>query len=176
MRIGIGESRVASASLRGVSLLGVLLSLCGIAVLAIWAIPAFFERGSVTLDNLSVLLARDLRSAQNRATLLGNQAHFVFDRDGWRALDESGGPLLGEGETHEIVRRFSHDAVFDGVEIERFDFGAEGRLDITARGMVVCGGNLVLRFRDERREIQIQRGSGQVIVAGSDEPLLNDRH
>ena len=157
---------------RGVSLLAVLIGIVGVALLAIWGIPAYFAREGVTLDNVSVLLARDLRSAQNRATLLGSSARFVFDRDGWRAFDAAGAPLIGGGEEHAIERRFSSDGVFDGVVIEGLAAGAEVALEITPRGSLAQGGEIELRFLEQRRTIQILRGSGQVVVVGHDEPLV----
>ena len=156
----------------GISLVGVLLGVCGIALLAIWAIPAFFEREGVTLDSVCLLLARDVRSAQNRATLLRSEAKVVFDRDGWHALGADGQPLMTTGEEHQIVRRFSSDGVFDGVTIERIDSSADGELAITAHGTIARGIELELRFRDEQRTVRIERGSGQVVVVGRDQPLL----
>ena len=153
----------------GISLLGVLFSLCGIAVVAMLAIPAFFERPDFTLDNVCDLLRRDLRSAQNRATYLHTEARFVIDADGWRALDKHGALLVGMGEDHPIVRSFSSDGVFEGVHAEQIRVGSDGGLLITNRGTTLERGELVLRFRDERRTVTIEPGAGQVLYPGSDD-------
>jgi hypothetical protein len=166
--------RRARSDRRGVSLLGVLLSLCGVALIAIWAIPTFFESGSITLDNVGMLLARDVHAAMNRATVLKAEARVEFDPDGWRALGADGAPLTAAGDSHAIERRFSVDGVFDGVAIERIDCGSGNGVLIGARGTVVQGCTLVVYFQGERRTIRIQRGSGQVIVEGRDEPLLEE--
>lgn len=153
----------------GISLLGVLFSLCGIAVVAMLAIPAFFERPAFTLDNACDLLRRDLRSAQNRATFLHAEARFVIDADGWRALDKHGALLVGMGEDHPIVRSFSVDGVFEGVHAENIRVGTDGALSITNRGSILEPGELVLRFRDETRAVTIERGNGHVLYAGSED-------
>lgn len=149
-----------------------LFSLCGIAVVAMLAIPAFFERPDFTLDNACDLLRRDLRSAQNRATYLHAEAQFVIDADGWRALDKHGALLVGMGEDHPIVRRFSSDGVFEGVHAEHIHVGSDGELLITSRGSILESGELVLRFRDEQRTVTIERGNGRVVYPGSDDDVV----
>jgi hypothetical protein len=156
----------------GISLLGVLFSLCGIALVAMVAIPAFFERPAFTLDNVCDLLKRDLRSAQNRATYLRAEARFVFDADGWCALDKHGALLTGMGEDQAIVRRFSVDGVFEGVSANNIHVGTDGVLLITSRGTTLERGELVLSFRGEERVVTIERGSGQVTYVGSEEDGL----
>ena len=155
----------ARSARAGISLLGVLLSLCGVAIAAMLAIPAFFERADFTLDNACQLLARDMRSAQNRAAFLHTEARFAFDADGWRVLEKNGALLGGMGQDHPIVRRFSVDGVFEGVSAEQISVGPRRELTITARGTTVERGELVLRFRNEERAVAIERGSGLVIDA-----------
>jgi len=150
----------------------VLFSLCGIAAVAMIAIPAFFERADFTLDNACDLLRRDLHSTQNRATYLRTEARFVIDSDGWRAIDKHGAPLTGMGEDHPIARSFSCDGVFEGVTAERIHVGTGGELLITSRGTTLERGELVLRFRGEERPVKIERGSGQVVYPGSEDGLM----
>lgn len=157
----------------GISLLGVLFSLCGIAVVAMIAIPAFFERKSFTLDNVCELLRRDLRSAQNRATLDHTEVRFVFDNDGWRALDTRGHLLQAFGQEHPILRRFSSDGVFEGVSAKDIHIGLNQELVITTRGTTLERGDITFLFRGEQRVIEIERGSGQVVVEGREEALLH---
>lgn len=142
-------------------------------MVAMLAIPAFFERPAFTLDNVCDLLKRDLRSAQNRATYLRAEARFVFDADGWRALDKNGELLTGMGEDHPIVRRFSSDGVFEGVSASNIHVGTDGELLITSRGTTLERGELVLHFRGVQRAITIERGGGQITYAGSEDTLMH---
>lgn len=156
--------RARSARRSGVSLLVVLCSLFLVGLAAVIAIPAYFARHDVTLDNACRLLARDIRSLQNRAALDKVGVRVVFDRDGWRALNTSGELVSGVGESHPVDRRLSKDGVFSGVCIERFEFGADNALGIDTRGLTTERGFLVIAFGEERRSIEIERGAGEVIV------------
>lgn len=148
----------------GVSLLFVLVALLVIGVVAVVAIPGYFDRHDVTLDNACRLLSRDLRSLQNRAALNKTPVRLAFDSDGWCALDSSGQPVGGVGETHPIHRRFAGEGVFVGVVVERFDVGDDEVLTIDPRGLVTEHGSVELSFRGERRRLRIHRGSGEIAV------------
>src|SRR5215204_5902831 len=67
------SSRQFRPRVRGIGLLGVVLTLGCVALLAGLIIPAFFGRHTVTLDNAALLLARDLRAVQNRAAHTGQK-------------------------------------------------------------------------------------------------------
>ncbi len=168
MRTSFCSSDVARRRRSGVSLLVVLVSLCLVAIVAVLAIPRYFGRHEVTLDNACRLLTRDLRSLQNRAALEKIPARLVFDADGWQALDPSDQPIEGLGEGHAIVRRFSSDGVFEGVTLRTIEVGADSALKVDARGLVGAAGRLVFEFRGETREVAIARGSGQVLVHGAE--------
>jgi hypothetical protein len=149
---------------RGISLLVVLLALSLVAVLAIVAIPLYFSRPAVTLDNACDVLKRDLRAAQGSATLSSSSATFVFLEDGWHALDATGEPIVVVGETHALLRRFSHDGVFDGVRVARIEFGPDHAVHIDRDGLLGETGELVLEFGGERRRVVIEKGAGYVLV------------
>lgn len=148
----------------GVSLLFVLVALLVIGVIAVVAIPKYFDRHEVTLDNACRLLSRDLRSLQNRAALDKRVVRVAFDSDGWRALSSSGQPIGGVGETHPLHRRFAGEGVFVGVTIDKIELGDDQSLSIDARGLVSEHGQIELSFRGERRRLRIHRGSGEIGV------------
>ena len=52
---------------RGFTILELLAVVLLISMVAAVTIPAFFQDANVTLENASILLARDLRAAQNRS-------------------------------------------------------------------------------------------------------------
>ena len=148
----------------GVSVVVVLLSLLAVGLVAVIAIPAYFNRPEVTLDNACKVFARDLRSLQNRAALDKVGVRLVFGRDGWRALDTSGDPIAGIGESEVVDRHFSRDGVFEGVTVERVDAGPDNAVGIDARGLIDDPAEFELAFRGERRLVRIYRGSGEVTV------------
>jgi hypothetical protein len=152
----------------GLSIVGVLACLCAIGILAMFAIPAFFSRASVTLHNAARLLARDLRSAQNAAAYARTEALVQLDADGWRAVDASGAAMLTLGEGHPIERRFSRDAVFEGVSIESVDCGPDRAIGIDRHGVIVEPAALTLRIGGEVLALRLDRHSGQLVAADSE--------
>ncbi len=159
-----GSSRAPRRRVAGISLVFVLVSLVLVGVIAVIAIPTYFNRHDVTLDNACRLLSRDIRSLQNRAALDKQELRLEFNPDGWRALDSHGVPVGGVGETVPIVRRFAGEGVFVGVVVESFELGPDKLLGIDTRGLVTEHAEVELSFRGERRRLRIHRGSGEVGV------------
>jgi hypothetical protein len=149
---------------RGITLFSILLSLCAVGLFALVAIPIYFARHDVTLDNACKLLLRDLRAAQSRASLLKDEAVFAFDADGWRATTHDGERLTRHGTSDAIERRLSKDAVFDGVRVENIDFGGASELRFDERGQAQVGGQLEIVFRGQRRYVSIEKGTGLAVV------------
>jgi len=160
----------------GISLLAILISLCGVAIAALVAIPAFFGRSDVTLDNAAHLLRKDVRSTQNRAGYLRTEAALHFTEHGWRASLPSGEPLAGPLDVDEIDRDLTGDGVFEGVLVTRMDFGDDHALTFDARGIPVEGGEVELSFRSHKRIVRVEAGTGfSMILDGSGKVLLDDR-
>jgi hypothetical protein len=153
-----------SARRRGISLLVILVALSLIAVLAVVAIPLYFSRAEVTLENACNVLKHDLRAAQTWSTLAKCDARYVFDEDGWRAVDATGRPIVAIGETHPIARRFSQDAVFDGVRIVGIDCGTDRAIAIDRDGQLDETGEIEFEFGGERRRVMIEKGAGYIFV------------
>lgn len=157
-----------SSSRAGFSLLHMTLLLAVMTLLACVAIPGWFSRSDVTLDNAVQLLARDLSDAQDRAAFQHRSLRFEFDvgGDGYTVIDTQGRSLEAPVGRGRFVRRYSADAVFRGVRVESLAVGPDNALHFGPRGMALNGGRLVLAFQGEKRLIEIESASGNVSVDG----------
>jgi Tfp pilus assembly protein FimT len=160
-----GSPRVARA---GVSLLTMLLALASMAIVAGFAIPAFFEAPGVTLDSATRLLARDLRIAQNLAGFDGIPCTFEFldEGRGWRVVDERGEILTRPDQEGPFVRDFTVDGVFEGVRLEHIDFDHKRSLHFDKLGRALPGGTLKVTFGEESRVVRVFALTGRVILDG----------
>ena len=154
---------------RGFTVLELLVTLFVISVLAAIAIPAFFGRPEVTLENASVLLAHDLRTAQNRSAYLAEPCRFVFDDDGdgYRVLNLRGDVILNPATGQPFVRRYSVDAVFSGVIVEGVECGGDRAIAYDEHGRVLEGARVTLEFRGHRRILVVDDAKGAVTIEGS---------
>lgn len=153
----------------GFTLLELLLSLIAISVIAALAIPAYFGRSEVTLENAAVLLARDLRAAQNRSAYMGEptRIEFLEDGDGYRVLDELGKPIENPRNELPFERRYAVDAVFRGVEIFRVDLKGADALTFNKHGEPSGPANLMLRFGEDERTVMLTMPYGEIEILGS---------
>ena len=159
---------------RGVGLIGILSSLTVVAIMAGLVIPAFFSRHDITLDNASTLLARDLRSAQNRAAHLGQRTRLRFDRNGWQALDERDAPLTRFASSERIERRLDADAVFEGVTLEAIEFGPGDEIVFDSTGRPDRSGSLEVHFRGQSRRLSLEQQDGRVVIEGLTRPWKDE--
>jgi len=158
----------------GVGLLPILVTLALVALIAGLAIPLWFGRHEVTLDNAALLLARDLRAIQNRAAFLGRGARVVFDAHGWQGTDSAGAPLARFGGTESFRRRLDADGVFEGVTLQAIRFGEDRALEFGPRGEALEGGSIELHFRGEVRRVVLSAPQGSVRVEGLARPWSDD--
>ena len=161
---------------KGFTILELMIWLVLMSVVASFAIPAFFDRAEVTLDNACTLLLEDLRGTQNRAAY--NRATYCLDfredGDGYAVTDRAGHVIshpLGGGD---YERRYSSDAVFMGVSISHVNFGDDPRIEYDSQGFAVNGGAVEISFRDRKRVILVEPGTGMLEVHGMDQDWLDD--
>jgi len=130
-----------------------LVALVAIAIVAGIAIPMHFARAEVTLENAGVLLARDLRAAQNGAAYHGRSLRVDFDDDGggYRVLDPRGQVVEHPRTGEPFVRRYDRD-----------------------RGFALESGRLVLVYGGDTRELLVERYTGEVILVGSTSGWVDD--
>jgi Tfp pilus assembly protein FimT len=154
----------------------VTLSLAALAVVASFAIPAWFERAEVTLENACVLLARDLRTAQNAAAVrrFTTTVEFAPDGSGYRVLGPDGEVTLHPRTERAFERDYGSDGVFEGVEIAEVDLNGGRRILFTPDGRALQGGDILLRFQEDERYVRVEAGTGFVTIVGSSSGWTDD--
>lgn len=142
--------------------------LLAIAIIASLAIPAWFNRSEVTLDNAAKLLARDLRDTQNRASSLNEDLWFVFreDGDGYAVIDADGKRVVGPLGSGPFERLYSANAIFEGVDIQRVELGEGRAIRFDAAGRAYGAGAVYLRFHDDVRVVTILPETGRIEIKG----------
>jgi len=165
------HQRKAGFTLLHLTLLLVLLS-TGAAV----AIPYFFGRDIVTLENGAVLLARDLRTAQNRAAFSREPLFLRFfeDGDGYEVVTKTGNPITDPRTGRPFVRHYSIDGVFEGLVIESVDAGEDRTIVLSALGETSDRLTVKLAFEEHHRTIRAARSTGLVVIEGTTSGFLDD--
>lgn|GEM_PF-1006833 len=150
----------------GLNILHLAVALAGITALTGVAIPAFYSRPEVTLDHASILLAKDLRYAQNEAAICGAGTRVEFDPggDGYVVRYESGGPVANPVGGADLFRSYSFDAIFRGVELEVIGGPTAVRFD--RDGFALDPLEVELRYGGDHRLLQMSEGSGLVDIQG----------
>jgi len=160
----------------GFTLFELLFSLCMVALVASFAVPAYYARPEITLDNAARLLARDLRAAQNRAATYRMIVEFSFfaNGDGYEVTDMNGHHLADPGGGGDFIRRYSYDGVFEGVHLSALDSSAIGDTHFDANGFALEGGHFMLTYLGAQRIVVLQEGSGLLNVIGLETPWADD--
>jgi prepilin-type N-terminal cleavage/methylation domain-containing protein len=176
LRAPLGPHGLRRARTAAFTLLELLIVLVVVALVASLAIPAFFERSEVTLDNACRLLAEDLRAAQNRAAYLRTEIRVQFsaDGDGYTVVDAQGIPVEAPGGEGLFVRSYERDAVFEGVSIARVECGAMRRIAYDEHGRATQGGRILLTYHDDSRLVEVVGGDGRIRVAGLARPWIDN--
>lgn len=160
----------------GFTLLHLILALLGISLIAALAVPRYFARGPVILENGAVLLAKDLRTAQNRAAYSGETLFMRFfeDGDGYEVVTSAGEAVIDPRSGRPFVRRYSTDAVFRGVALADVRAGDDKTLVLTRFGEVSHAMWVRMTFEDDVRIVRSERGSGLVTIEGSTSGFVDD--
>jgi len=153
----------------GFTLLELLVVLVLISTVAAVAIPAYFARSEVTLENAAILFAKDLRAAQNRSAFVGEETvvELFEDGDGYRVLDALGHRVDNPRNELPFERRYSIDAVFSGVTIAAAKAPEDRRLRFSARGEPNGPLEVILRFNGDERTICMDPPYGELRILGS---------
>jgi hypothetical protein len=153
----------------GFSLIELFVSLAMVAIVAAFVVHEWFDRSEVTLENAAVLMARDLRSAQDRGAYFGEPVRFSFlaEGDGYEALDETGRVIQHPRTGLPFERRYSESGVFRGVFVVEVRFGADRSVDFDQDGRALESGEVTLAFGSDRRTIRLEKLSGRLTIVGS---------
>lgn len=135
------------------------------AAISIWA---YFARPEVTLDNAARLLVRDMRIAQARAALLHAPVSLMFheDGDGYRVVDGTGETAILPHAADRIERRYSRDAVFEGVTILPLGLAAHGKVVFESERPEPSTSRITLAYKRATRTVEIEPGTGHAILTG----------
>lgn len=151
---------------RGLSLIDFLIALTAILIASVVAIPGFFGRPEVTLDSAAMLLANDLRFAQNEAALSEQGTRVVFSEtgDGYEILYSDGVAVSNPVGGGSLVRQYSRDAIFRGVRttVE----GEETTVRFDESGFALDRLAVRLDYGGESRRLYLTRGSGMMEIDG----------
>lgn len=154
-------------SRRGFTLLELMVALVLLSGWAAWVISTHFRAPEVTLENAAVLLAQDIRTAQNRSAYLGEPASLLFDEVGYRLVDARGRVVRHPRTQLPFVRDWSMDAVFEGVELGLADFQGEPKVEFDRVGAISSGGRVSILYRDDERTLLVDPGSGRLQIPDS---------
>jgi len=157
------------------TLLELLIVLVLITVIAAISTWAYFSRPEVTLDNAIRILARDLRIAQNRAILLRRPVSIVFakDGDGYKLVDRTDAVTADRSDFERIERRYSRDAIFEGVRILPVGLGAKGEIVFPSDGREPPPGRIMVSYREETRTLEIEDRTGRILLSDRDHGLVH---
>ena len=150
----------------GFTLLELILALTALALVATIAIPAWFERGEITLNNAAMLLAEDLEMAQGMALGAAEPVDFYFESNGYRAVRADGSPLTHPRTGQPFVRNYDRDAVFEGVQLAQHNVGGGLPLRFDSRGFVSGGALIKVTFDGEARLIRVEAPHGLIRLVG----------
>ena len=158
------------------SLLELTIALALITIASVIAIPAFYSQPGVTLDNAAVLLARDMRYAQNAAVLIGEETWLVVDEngDGYSVMRADGELLQNPIGGGELVRTYSADAIFEGIDIPHVDSDVDRTFRFNRHGFCLQRGQVELRYGDRVRILCVKQGSGRITIDGLLTPWSDD--
>ena len=133
-------------------------------LIAAVAIPAYFSQSDVTLESAAVLLAKDLRAAQNRAAYTGDATRMEFlpDGDGYLVFDGEGRPVDNPRNELPFERRYSIDAVFRGVRITDVELGERTALQFDGRGDPDGPIRVTLQFDGDERVVTLVPPYGEI--------------
>lgn len=167
-------SRTTSRS--GFSLLHLIIALVGVSIVAAMAIPRYFSHDHITLENAAILLAQDLRTAQNRAAFSGEVLflRFFADGDGYEVVTSKGDVVTDPRTGRGFVRRYSIDGVYEGVRIEDVIAGDDRTLVFTPFGEVSHALRARIVFDGADRVVHSQRKTGIVTIEGTTSGFVDD--
>ena len=158
----------------GFSILELTIALALTVIVATFAVPAWFDREEITLNNAVKLLAQDLRDAQDRAAYGHKEIEVRFHEsgDGYIIVDVAGVPIAAPVGGGPFERVYSRDAVFRGVHITVVNMSGGRNLHFDDRGFALEEGSVHLEYKDGTRVLRIHSYTGLIEIDGLGEPWI----
>jgi len=154
---------------RGFTLPELVLTLTVIALVAAFAISAFFGQSDMTLHNALKLLEADIHEMQARSSSLRVPVDIVFEPsgDGYHTEDRKE-PDPRRSHLFPLARRsYGSDAVFEGVRILRLDLRGSDRISFDGTGLPLTTGTIVIGYRNEARVLEFSTERGLTYLPDS---------
>jgi len=172
----LSNRRSSPRTRSGFSILELTIALALTTIVATLAVPAWFDREEVTLDNAVKLLAQDLRDAQDRAAYGHKEieVRFFESGDGYCVVDASGQQMAAPVGGGPFERTYSRDAVFRGVSISYVDLNGGRELHFDDRGFALEEGSIHVHYKNGTRVLRIHSYTGLIEIDGLGEPWVND--
>jgi len=158
---------------RAFTILELALVLALVSLVAMLAIPSFYRQTDVTLENAAVLLAQDLRSAQNRAAVRSVSMALIFDEGGAGYRCAEIGPS-GVPRHAVFERSYGSDAVFEGVVVTGVEASPGRAIVYDRNGAPVQSAAVRLEFEGDWRLVHVHFGTGLISIEGSTSDWLDD--
>ena len=124
---------------------------------------SIFSRAEITLNNAARLLVDDLHMAQARSSYTHTPIEFVFlpNGEGYYTLDASDSVLPSE----RVPRKYSADAIFEGVEIIDRRLGSQTTLVFDANGHANTDVSITLSFSGHTRTVALRKRDSIAFLA-----------
>lgn len=150
----------------GLNILDLAIVMAIVTVLTGIAIPVFYSQPKITLDHASILLANDLRYAQNEAAICGEATTLTFaeNGDGYSVNYKSGRPVANPVGGLDLVRQYSVDAIFRGVSLAVVE--GERTQHFDRHGFALGDVVIEMRYEGDTRTLRMKKGSGLVHIRG----------
>lgn len=158
----------------GLNILDLAVVMAIVTVLTGIAIPVFYSQPRVTLDHASILLANDLRYAQNEAAISGQMTHLLLDAkgDGYSVRYKNGNSVANPVGGGELRRQYSVDAIFRGVSLKLVE--GDSTVSFDRNGFALDALTVSLHYQEDSRVLRMALGSGLVEIQGLENEWKDD--
>jgi hypothetical protein len=114
------------------------------------------------------ILARDLRIANCGPPPPSGLDRVRRGRRCYRIVDRTERQAVEHPDFERIDRRYSRDAIFEGVKILPVGLAAKGEILFPCDGREPPPGRIMVSYKDETRTLEIEGGTGKILLSERD--------